>query len=820
MRLVELEIKNIRGIRDLVIKPDGKTTVICGPNGTGKSAVIDSLDFLLTGSISRLTGPGTGGITLATHGKHIDCKPMEALVRALVVFKDTDEPVELVRRMSKPNKLEYGEDVAARVEPVVHLARRRQHVLTRREILKYVTADASTRAREVEDLLDLGDVAAIRKSLSRAVNTFKKELKSVQGAMDSAESAAARTLDLEGFGEDAALDHVNTLRHMLGGAPIEELVESDVRSGVEPPSLEGVPLDLSALETTIDDFEATVDARSAGILVDKGSQLHRITSAIRDDPGFTHLLSHHRLTAAGAELVDESGRCPLCETDFAPGKLVSLLERRLAEAKEAEQRRLELVGVANDVAGELDKLADAAEAVCRELVRNDDGADVGALDTWVAALRARAGEARSAPRDLTFDADPSVAPTHEVPEAVAALMEAAVSGPAASVRRPSRTPVQSAWDTLTRLGENLKRLEAARVTATNAKAALDAASAVLKAFEEARDSVMGGLYDEVRQRFVALYRSMNSDDESGFSALLEPEGPSLAFQVDFHERGLHPPQALHSEGHQDSMGLCLYLALAEHLTKDVIDLVLLDDVVMSVDVDHRRQFCRMMNEAFPGRQFIITTHDRAWANQLKTEGVVSSRGILEFGHWDIQRGPRVTQMRDFWERIDECLEKDEVDQAAWRLRRGLEEYFAGTCESLRASVKYRQDGRHALEDLLGPAQGRLSELLKMAKKTANSWGKIDDMDRLSELSKQMSETYKRTAAERWSVNSAVHYNNWVNFSVNDFRPVVDAFRQLCGLFECSGCATPLRVTYQETAESAVRCGCGERNWNLMAKRKG
>lgn len=84
MKLLELEIDNVRGIGHLLLKPDGKNFVVWGPNGSGKSAVVDAIDFLLTGRITRLIGKGTGGITLAEHGPHIDHEPEEAIVRAVV----------------------------------------------------------------------------------------------------------------------------------------------------------------------------------------------------------------------------------------------------------------------------------------------------------------------------------------------------------------------------------------------------------------------------------------------------------------------------------------------------------------------------------------------------------------------------------------------------------------------------------------------------------------------------------------------------------------------------------------------------------------
>jgi hypothetical protein len=289
------------------------------------------------------------------------------------------------------------------------------------------------------------------------------------------------------------------------------------------------------------------------------------------------------------------------------------------------------------------------------------------------------------------------------------------------------------------------------------------------------------------------------------------------FEVDFHGRGAHPPHALHSEGHQDSMGLCLYLALAEQLTERLIDLTILDDVVMSVDVDHRRELCHLLASTLRDRQFLITTHDKTWANQLKHAGVVSGRGMVELYNWSLDSGPRANCGVDMWERIDEALGNDDVPDAAARLRRSSEEFFSTVCDALEAPVRYKLSGRWELNDYLSGAIGQYRKLLKQAKKTEQSWGNQEQFGRLNELESTAGQIFARCDAERSAVNANVHYNAWANFSRQDFRPVVEAFQDLYNLFTCTQCGGVLRLAAAGGEPAAVRCACGKVNWNLAAR---
>ena len=820
MRLLELEIENVRGIRHLLLDPAGKNMVIWGPNGSGKSAVVDAIDFVLTGRISRLVGKGTGGITLSKHGPHIGHTPGQARVRAVVRLPQIAEPIEIRRCMAKPDILECDPQFKPCLEPILVLAQRGQHVLTRREILKYVTADASTRAQGIQELLNIAEVEDIRKALVKVQNDLEKELQSAQSQVSSEKGRLNAKVQQQVFSEGAVLEVVNRNRALLGGAPIFTLCSTELKTGIKAPVVVSgtEPVNVTLLENDMANLLQVTRQETQAQVASIDDALRASVAAIRADPQLLQALDRLQLTKQGLSLIDESGSCPLCDTPWPQGQLHEHLQQKLSAARLAGEQLTRttelgssLAALVDNTLASVDKLVAAAGAVHLE-------EEMPALGSWRGDLR----ELRRA-LDAPVETYPLPRLGQDQVQRMLAPGDIDTMLPcvraAVRAKYPEATPEQNAWDALTRLEENLKALEETQTRLRNAELFNRRASLLLASFLHARDDVLGRLYDDIRDRFVDLYRRLHGVDEGDFTATIEPEQAGLKLEVDFYGRGTHPPHALHSEGHQDSMGLCLYLALAERLSGGLLNLLILDDVVMSVDADHRRQVCQLLSTCFPERQFLITTHDRTWANQLKSECVVRSRETVEFYSWNLDTGPRVSFEADMWERIEDDLQKNDIPGAAARLRRGSEEFFAEVCDALQARVEYRLDGRLELGHFLPAAVEQCGQLLRKAKKAAQSWGNEEWFERLRELDSTMGQVHQRTNAEQWAVNASVHYNKWAQFSLQDFRPVVEAFHDLCDLFLCSACGGMLRLAKTGTTEVSVRCPCGKVDWNLMEKGK-
>ena len=285
----------------------------------------------------------------------------------------------------------------------------------------------------------------------------------------------------------------------------------------------------------------------------------------------------------------------------------------------------------------------------------------------------------------------------------------------------------------------------------------------------------------------------------------------------FHDAGLHAPAAYHSEGHQDGMGVCLYLALMKHLLGDRFRFAVLDDVVMSVDRGHRKEFCRLLKAHFPETQFIITTHDKVWAKQMQTEGLVESKGGLTLQNWSVETGPIVEQAAGIWDKIESDVAKGETPVAAGRLRRHMEYVGAELADRLGAKPPFRGDFSYDSGDLVSAVIGRHGELLKLGAKAANKWNNEDAKATVAALKGSRKEALDAYHGEQWVLNRAIHFNEWAQFTKGELREVVEAFKRLLAELRCGSCKSWLYVTPRKGTPESLRCPCASVIVNLTVK---
>lgn len=816
MKIKQLKIQNLRGIIDLPLTPSGDNLVIIGPNGSGKSGVVDAIDFLLTGDIRRLKGTGTGGLRFKDHGHHVDSDPKDAVVSAVVLLDNPTVEVEVTRRADDPNTLHVEESYRSRLEPILQVASRQQHMLSRREILRFIFTEPAKRAELIQELLDLKIVEDRRGAVVGAKGVALEEENAAKRNLEGAQQRLTEAAGLDIYDPQEILNAINGYRQQLDGT-VMRAIGKNIVTGIAPPSsTASSSLNPDLIQGAFKRLTKAIESLKIGNEGGIPECLSKNVARISSDPNVADLAKRIQLFELGKELIGETGECPLCKTPWDPAELRSHVDTELASLgdlqKDVRAIREGCDAVRKAVAtmrGALEQLITAAKELAllpHKIV----------LQAWLESL-VKVSKAVDTP----LQDDHSSLIVDNLIQNLELLAKRRTAGEAILRKAKEKTPApsasQTAWDTLkliqTRLGDGAATLK------KQEEAELIRERAVLleTEYNDARDRVLDSLYAKIKDRFVHLYKAMHGSDESTFEAQLEPSGASMHFLVDFYKKGKYPPHAMHSEGHQDSMGLCLYLALAEHLNKDIIDLIVLDDVVMSIDSGHRRQVCRVLKQEFPSKQFIITTHERAWAGQLRTEGVVTGRNQIAFHGWTVETGPLTTEIEELWERARQEIESNQTEKAAHTLRYGLEGKYRQAAAALGGEIRYQLEERWGYGDFKPAAISRLTKLYTDAKKSAKSWGNSPVEKELDAIIQDFSDAKKKEGRESWQLHSNVHENPWADFQASELTELLDAHKQLWGFFECSGCEGLLEATKIDMQNVALKCACGSKNYNLKSK---
>ena len=777
--------------------------------------MIDAIEFGLTGQISRLTGRGTKGLTVSEHGPHVDKTkfPDAAFVELKVFLPDIGKSATITRKISAPKKPKIVPSDPDVLAAFAEIADHPEIALSRREILRCILVEPTKRSEESQTILKLDEIGDTRSALNTAQNKLQTASQAAAATLKSSRNALLLHLQIPSLRADDLLESVNKRRKILSLAEIAELpADTTLDAGLSSAAKvndfnkQSSLRDVAALAEAEKGFSGMAKAEAAAIVRD--------LARLEADLELLAALQRRSFIEKGLELV-EGPECPLCDQPWDDEQhLRDHLKAKLSKSEEARKLQETLLKNGTATAREAVGVIGLLSPVQKIADGQGQAGLSQALGGWKTNLEGLKTKLTTVD-GLASLKDRLTAVWLEAPKALSkdlqSLTEKIAAIPDQTTTLDAQTFLTTAQLRLADYREAMRKSKAAENAAAAAKAAYDVYCDVME--EE-----LNSLYDEVQKDFSTFYRAVNEDDEGQFTAKLTPTAGSLGLDVNFYDRGLFPPGAFHSEGHQDGMGVCLYLALMKRLFGKRFTFALLDDVVMSVDAGHRYQFCKLLKVYFPDTQFVITTHDRLWAEQMKSAGLVSGKTSLSFHSWTIDTGPLVESNVEIWQEIATALGKGKVEAAAAALRHHLEYVARHLADQLGATPQFRADGNYELGDLMPSVLKRMKDLCGKAAEAAQSWGKSVEREVATTRKTALSTSNAAINVEQWAVNKAVHYNAWANFGKKDFEPVVAAYKELLACFSCPVCDSWLYTAPRLNPES-LRCACNAVNLNLKAREK-
>lgn len=190
----------------------------------------------------------------------------------------------------------------------------------------------------------------------------------------------------------------------------------------------------------------------------------------------------------------------------------------------------------------------------------------------------------------------------------------------------------------------------------------------LKKYEEIIPRIRKQYVDDilvtVSNEIERLYQAIHPEEGlGGIRLYLKPNVPgSLEYDGVFQGTPSIPPQAFYSDAHLDTLGICMFLALAKHFNDDNT-IIVFDDVVTSSDEAHRERFLDMLHdEADNFCHMVVTTHYRPWRDFYRIGGGPANKvHFIDLQLWTKEAGIRHSKSKLLIDELKTLKESITVD---------------------------------------------------------------------------------------------------------------------------------------------------------------
>lgn len=178
---------------------------------------------------------------------------------------------------------------------------------------------------------------------------------------------------------------------------------------------------------------------------------------------------------------------------------------------------------------------------------------------------------------------------------------------------------------------------------------------------------------------------------------------ALSIEVELKNGKIGNPNNIFSEAYLDLIALLIFLAFLKESTKfGQSKLLILDDVLQSVDSTIRLSFADFLLKEFHDWQLIISAHDRLWLNQLRSLFRQNNHRFneKEIIRWDFSDGPILKNGNsNIDDTLDQAIEAGEFEIICSQTGILLEIICNELSFRLPISVKRKYEDKYTLGDM-------------------------------------------------------------------------------------------------------------------------
>lgn len=707
LRIKTLKIQKFRGIIDEELDLDGKNLLLKGDNGTGKSSIVSAIDFFFTGEISPLKG--VQGLSIKKHAPHVRYNPEDLNIE--VEFKDgtclnrnlKDEP-------NPPNHL----------KKFFNSAKEQKFILHRKEILSFILSQPAERYRAIGNILGIESLDKIELKLKRLRDDFQHNYDSLVINYKKIKSDLTESLKIEIRNTNDILIGINYQLKIKKLAPlksIEEIKEyskEKFENTIEKSKSSKKIVNIKEVMSIVENFNLNID------LVNTIKEINQIKKDLLNQNAQIQLKVKSMLENGYLVIKEaKNDRCPLCEQEIDYKILLKDIEKRLEVIKLLSNEHEDLTKKSNLLYNEIHNIEDNLKLI-KSIIGEDDEftkykkeseKHLKALDDFSKKY------ADFDNYELKIDAKRF---SEEIEKINHFLIDLNNNSKQLIYNFRLTEEESNIYDIINLLQQvefKKNQMVEFEIKLNKIESLYKISDKLYMYFSDAKKEKINNVYQTLKEDIQQFYQSLHPGDPHKNVELKidSDKRASTILKIDSFNRIGEDPRALTSEGHLDTLGVCIFLAFVKKFNEGC-SLIILDDIVTTVDANHREKLAKLLLDEFSEFQMIITTHDGIWYQQLcsnqRTCGVEGKFKNLRIIGWDLDIGPRIIPYKPRWIKIQESLVNGDYEIGGMISRRYLEWILKEICGKMKAKIEYKRNSNYMMGELLDSAESRMKRLLR------------------------------------------------------------------------------------------------------------
>lgn len=626
--ITKIELAGFRGATvafDLDFDPAKDMTMLFGENGSGKSSILDGIDIICNGGIGSLEDISVGqgpGQYLCTLGN-----PRTTL-RAIIHSGQESWTGTMQGNLVST----IGPDVKPRVK-----------ILRRGKVLALVTAQPRDRYDALKHFIDIGVVEKSERAL-------QQKLQDVDRGINDAIATKQRQVD-----------------------QLENVWEAEQRPGPEKTAMEWakdkVNTGITALNTQLEHLKQVVEAIEVVVtakndygakistLADRQGELSEVNQQIQDTPSLTAATAIPLIESLSKakEYIDVEtslDKCPTCQRPIAREELISIVDEQLnqmtalktlSDKREKAQRQLR---AATDIASHAETVVLTVLKRLQHVVEAGDISEIVGLNIvwpdWSAEQQ-------------DFD---TLGTIGDVFESIQPTLEH---------RRDNAQHNVSQFNSIKEWYRGIREAESEADNLDRIRHGLQQAFDLI---HQKRIAFTQGILDDIAGEANRLFQEIHPNESIDLTTLSMDEarqGSVHQFGA-FHGHNNILPQAIFSDSHLDTLGFCVWLALAKRESPENT-VILIDDIFSSVDASHLGRVIDLLRaEGQNFLQVIVATHYRLWWDRCQNAQDIQR---VHLGSWTMAAGICAQNMPLITEQLRQLAAEPVLDRQAVSSKAGI-----------------------------------------------------------------------------------------------------------------------------------------------------